>query len=155
MAQRWYATFRRQSSEGRSLVESGVLDEHPVTWAIRESADLLFVMEAPDDVEVTHREKPKWVVNDIGELGVEIGGHFYFMYKGRPLEYDDPRHDDDGSPMLYRPVYKREFGEVCRPRDWWPRCEACRHVQCNYPGRYTFGDDEDWKPLPVLKTPVE
>ena len=51
----------------------------------------------PEDVE--------WVVNNLAELGVKIGGQFFFLYKG--TSYVDGR--------LWRHVEKREFGEVCRP----------------------------------------
>lgn len=49
--------------------------------------------------------KPLWVVNDKGELGVLVGGHVYFMYKGESFEYKDER-------IKIRPVGKREFDEV-------------------------------------------
>lgn len=71
----------------------------------------------------------EWIVNDYGELGIRLkvvgaekmaASHRYlFMYKGRCIEYsDDPKHDD-GSPMHWRYVFKREFGEVCRPESYW------------------------------------
>ena len=95
----------------------------------------------PDDVE--------WVVNDIGELGVKVRGRVFFLYKGESLEYDphDDGIDDDGlGPMLYRPVYKREFGEVAHPLDWWGK-----DGRPNYPGpRYRKG--EGWRPLPTETT---
>ena len=96
-------------------------------------------------VAALEADEPKWIVNDIGELGVEIHAKMYFLYKGHSLEYREAKHDDL-SPMLYRPVYKREFGEVCHPRDWWPLCDACMHVQCSYPDTYDVGDE--WFPLP-------
>lgn len=55
----------------------------------------------------------EWVVNDIGELGVKVGNRFFFLYKGSSLEY--PEGHDNGSPMRWRHVYKREFGECCHP----------------------------------------
>lgn len=79
---------------------------------------------------------PNWVVNDIGELGVEVGGRFFFCYKGHSLEYRNGKHDD-GTPMLWRPVGKREFGETV-----WP--VGLRHKH----GRYTEG--EGWAPLPYI-----
>jgi hypothetical protein len=62
---------------------------------------------SPDDVQ--------WVVNDIAELGVRIGDQVFFLYKGESLVYTS---HDDGSPMLFRPVGKREFGEVVHPFDF-------------------------------------
>lgn len=58
-----------------------------------------------------------WVVNDLGELGVEVNGRCFFLYKGRSLEYIDGKHDD-GTPILYRRVGKREFGETQWPLKW-------------------------------------
>lgn len=86
-----------------------------------------------------------WVVNDIGELGVHVNGRYLFLYKGRSLEYQDPKHDD-GTPMKVRPVGKREFGEVCHPRNWWPVCDDCSRVRTNWPDKYTDGDS--WVLLP-------
>jgi hypothetical protein len=59
-------------------------------------------------------EDVRWVVNDNAELGVKIGSKFYWLYKGRSLEYKDNKHDD-GTPIKYRQVGKREFGECCHP----------------------------------------
>lgn len=67
-------------------------------------------------------EGVRWVVNDIDELGVEVFGRVFFLYKGQSLEYDG-KHDD-GSQMRYRPVYKREFGETCKPVTPVPRDQA-------------------------------
>lgn len=62
----------------------------------------------------------KWIVNSLGELGVEIEGRCFFLYKGRSLEYGIPGETKDGiclhadgTPMSYRIVGKREFGETC------------------------------------------
>lgn len=108
-------------------------------------------------LEVAERE-PKWVVNDNAELGVEVGGRVFFLYKGNSLEYEDGKHDDE-SPMLYRPVGKREFGETCHPFDYYDKNGRPKH-----PGRYTVGlvgwvagepmphledvPNGGWKPLP-------
>lgn len=56
--------------------------------------------------------KPNWIINSLGELGVEIDGKFFFLYKGESLEYTN---QPDVQGMQFRPVGKREFGEVCRP----------------------------------------
>jgi len=95
--------------------------------------------------------KPQWIVNDLGELGVKIGERFFFLYKGDNIEYETGKHDD-GSPMLYRIVGKREFGETCQPLD---------RFRARWPDRYqeplvytpglSYGEpgDGDWKPLPA------
>lgn len=58
--------------------------------------------------KMKQEEKVKWIVNDLGELGVKVGGVFYFMYKGESLIYSE---DSDNAGMKVRPVGKREFGE--------------------------------------------
>ncbi len=94
---------------------------------------------------------PNWVVNDNGELGVEVGGRYYFLYKGRSLEYEDATHDD-GTPMQVRMVGKREFGETQWPAKW---LEAGRRMdrytqELTYTPGLSFGTPEEgaWKPLP-------
>lgn len=59
-------------------------------------------------------EGPEWIVNSMGELGVKIAGRCFFLYKGENIEYKNGLHDD-GTPIMYRMVGKREFGEVCHP----------------------------------------
>lgn len=61
--------------------------------------------------------EPAWIVNDNGELGVMVNGRAYFLYKGASLEYETGLHDD-GTPIMYRPVGKREFGETQWPMKW-------------------------------------
>ena len=95
--------------------------------------------------------EPKWVVNDNADLGVEVGGRVFFLYKGNSLEYEDGKHDD-GSRMLYRKVGKREFGETCRPIDYYDKSGRPKH-----PDRYTVGLEGvpggGWKPLPIVTVP--
>lgn len=86
----------------------------------------------PDDV--------KWIVNSLGELGVEINGHRYFLYKGYSIEYNEP---DD---LKYREVGKREFGEVCHPYDWDEKKLGLRE-------EYDRG--EGWERLPSNPIPVK
>jgi hypothetical protein len=89
-----------------------------------------------DDVE--------WVVNDIAELGVKIGSRFFFLYKDSSLEYKDELHDD-GSPMFYRHVYKREFGECCHPWETIRRITGDARLPSDFVNAY--GDPDDWKPM--------
>jgi hypothetical protein len=94
---------------------------------------------------------PVWIVNDLAELGVKIGERFYFLYKGNNIEYEDGKHDD-GSPMLWRIVGKREFGEVCHPASVYrTNVIPDRYtVELQYHEGLSDGKPEDgaWKPLP-------
>lgn len=83
---------------------------------------------------VTRPEEVEWVVNDISELGVKIGDRFFWLYKGESFQYTTGKHDD-GTPIRWRRVGKREFGECCHPV----------HLD-RYPERYTEG--EGWKDMP-------
>jgi hypothetical protein len=83
---------------------------------------------SPDDVE--------WVVNDSAELGVKIGEQFFWLYKGNSLVYKDGKHDN-GMPMYWRLVGKREFGECCHPV----------HLT-RMPEQYREGDG--WQTLPAV-----
>ena len=104
------------------------------------------------DRELT-KDDVRWVVNDNAELGVKIGDQFFWLYKGESLVYEDATHDD-GKPMMWRPVGKREFGECCHPAKF--------HAPgVLLPERYTvelvitpglsFGNpaDYEWRPLPT------
>lgn len=89
----------------------------------------------PDQVE--------WVVNDIAELGVKIGDQFFWLYKGTSLVVNNPIYEDagerEGKPMMWRHVFKREFGECAHP------------INYNDPtriGTVSLDDSEDWKPVP-------
>lgn len=107
--------------------------------------------------------EPEWIVNDLGELGVKVGNRFFFLYKGSNIEYgvagigescEGVALHDDGTPMMYRMVGKREFGETQWPLKWIVAGQQP-------PGRYTDellytpglsdGKKEDgaWKPLPA------
>lgn len=63
-----------------------------------------------DDVE--------WVVNSIAELGVRVKGRYFFLYKGRSMEYEGLSEEAARylDPLRVRPVEENEFGVVCRPR---------------------------------------
>lgn len=99
----------------------------------------------PEDVE--------WVVNDIAELGVKIGDQFFFLYKGYSLVYGDDKNsraagvalNEDSDPPtqhMWRPVFKREFGECAHP------------INYNDPrmiGTVSLDDSDEWKPLLAAK----
>jgi hypothetical protein len=71
--------------------------------------------EAVKGQESRQDDVPKWIVNNKGELGVEVGGRLFFLYKGESLEYKP----DEDVEIFYRPVGKREFGETCKPDAYW------------------------------------
>ncbi len=98
-------------------------------------------------------DEPVWIVNDLGELGVFVNGRYFFLYKGDNIEYSGLY--DDGSPMLYRRVGKREFGETCWPLQWIMRghCDHRYTVELvGYPGLSNEREPiDDWRPLPQLQ----
>lgn len=53
------------------------------------------------------KEDISWVVNEDGELGVNIGRRQFYLYKGDSVEYSE------NEKMSFRAVGKREFGESC------------------------------------------
>lgn len=102
--------------------------------------------------------EPTWIVNDFGELGVKVGGRFFFLYKGGNIEYGSDTEGetalhDDGTQMRYRIVGKREFGETCWPLKWviQGHGETRYDVNITYHQGISFGNPEDgeWKPLPA------
>lgn len=97
-----------------------------------------------DDVEssgLTRRLKAddvEWVVNDNAELGVKIGNQFFWLYKGHSLVYSDATHED-GRPMHWRYVFKREFGECAHPINYADPTKI---------GTVSLSDSQDWARLP-------
>ena len=97
----------------------------------------------------------KWIVNDLGELGVEVNGRCFFLYKGESYEYGKDGLakngvcvHDDGRPMHYRQVGKREFGETCHPIGCLKAAiDEVRIYDCT-PKRYNKRGEDTWKPLP-------
>lgn len=113
---------------------------------------------AGDLREITSALQPedvRWVVNSKGELGVEVHGQVLFCYKGRSLSYADDPENDDGSPILYREIGKREFGETVWPLSWHiaGRSEDHYAVETVYTPGLSFGEPDNpaykWKPLPT------
>jgi hypothetical protein len=95
------------------------------------------------------QEQVEWVVNDNAELGVKIGDQFFWLYKGASLVYgtdgqakDGVAVHDNGSPMHWRHVFKREFGECAHPVNWDDPSKI---------GKVSPTDSDDWKPLPAPK----
>lgn len=82
-------------------------------------------------------EQVEWIVNDNAELGVKIGNQFFFLYKGGSLVYENGTHDDD-TLMMYRPVFKREFGECAHP---------INHDDYSKIGTVSLSDSDDWKEM--------
>ncbi len=88
----------------------------------------------------------QWIVNDIAELGVKIGTRFFFLYKGQSLEYKD---NADG-PVMWRPVWKREFGECCHPWQFIKDRTGDARIPDNYPA-VDGSSASDWKTIPQTK----
>lgn len=105
-------------------------------------------------------ERPEWIVNDGAELGVMVHGRAFFLYKGGSLEYRDATHDD-GTPMMYRSVGKREFGECCHPVG--VKSTASRYLTPLQTWKFVDGvprvvdlPNGGWAPLPKLDaSPVQ
>lgn len=149
-----WAYFMELSLEQVRSVEKLVLLQG---WEASRGArkEVALALDLKLDLE-PHLDEPDWIVNDLGELGVRIHGRCYFCYKGYSLEYTEPVHGD-GTPILYRTVGKREFGETVWPMEW---ITAGRRTD-----RYTLelvyteglsdgkADDPDyhWNPLPTYK----
>ncbi|MDN8081215.1 hypothetical protein QZN30_17770 [Burkholderia multivorans] len=90
-------------------------------------------------------EQVEWIVNDNAELGVKIGNQFFFLYKGHSLAYEETTLDD-GSPMHWRPVFKREFGECANPINYKDLSKI---------GTVSLSDSDQWKQLPQVSAPLE
>ncbi|MEQ8504636.1 MAG: hypothetical protein RIB80_04870 [Rhodospirillales bacterium] len=84
------------------------------------------------------KDTVEWVVSSLGELGVNVNGTYYFLYKGRSIIYGDPTHEDTGKPMQVRPVFKREFGECCHPINYDDPTRV---------GTVSLSDSDEWIPL--------
>lgn len=90
-----------------------------------------------------NEEDVQWVVNDLGELGIKVSGQFFFLYKGTSLSYGPAPERENGQPMRYRPVFKREFGECCHP---------INRKDPSKDGGVFLTDSNQWKP--IVETPV-
>ncbi len=139
----WPQSFQKEMTQ-HGVTTIDVLDDfHAVV--IRIADQYLSIKLDGESVD-----EPNWIVNDAGELGVEIHGRCFFLYKGHSLEYSGLAEDGDESILRYRPVEKREFGECCHPVPW------------NMPGwadraggesavKKEWAEQYDWRPLPLKK----
>lgn len=155
-----------------TFASGDVIDGITMEDVSRARAALASVEEQPDsdhltpagDEEVTARDAAsrvlsdddvEWVVNDNAELGVKIGGQFFWLYKGGSLVYGTTAdsvkdgfamHDDGERQLKWRPVFKREFGECCHPVNY------ADLRKCGYPhqiGTVSPDDSDEWRPLPA------
>lgn len=130
-------------------------------WIWRQRIKWARAILAADRARGVEVETPVWIVNDLGELGVKVNGRFFFLYKGDNIEYGsypDCQRDgvaihDEGDPMRYRIVGKREFGEVQWPASWLARGHRDKRYTKElqfHPG-LSFGKPEDgaWQDLPA------
>lgn len=121
------------------LVADDAFGETPFAYRVVDSAP------PPASVQdVLTADDVQWIVNDNAELGVMIRGQAFFLYKGDSLVYDDAKHDD-GTPMYYRTVGKREFGECAYP---------INHSDYSKQGTVSLDDSDRWQLLPPT-TPEE
>jgi hypothetical protein len=109
--------------------------------SVKSLVDLL--RDAYHHLESGKAQEPEWIVNDNAELGVKIGDQFYFLYKGRKLKYTEGH--EDGSPLYYRPVGKREFGECCHPINYKDLTRI---------GTVSLDDSDEWKQI-TLSNPEQ
>lgn len=125
-----------------SLLETLTGEEINEVRAYAEEAvrQALAAQECPSHLDADNVE---WVVNDIAELGVKIGDQFFFLYKGHSLVYETAEHDD-GRPMHWRPVFKREFGECAHPINYSDPTQI---------GTVSLGDSDEWQRLPSIRAP--
>ena len=78
----------------------------------------------------------------MGELGVKVNGRFFFLYKGRSIEYDANDMEEGEEPIKYRPVLNREFGESCIPEKY------VAAGYCSVPNGVDFvAETSGWKDL--------
>lgn len=113
-------------------------------WICEVSRDSLLALDAAlraalerEPGEWLRSEDVEWIVNSIAELGVKIGGQFFFLYKGKSLVYSEPTGEE--APLMWRPVGKREFGECCHP------------LNLKDPTKYgtvSLNDSDEWRILP-------
>jgi hypothetical protein len=82
------STFRRGYAE---LSSTSLTVKKLLIW-------LLSRLVTPEDI--------RWIVTDQADLGVELGGRKFVLYKGHSIEVHD---------TTWRQVNKREFGESVNP----------------------------------------
>lgn len=92
-----------------------------------------------EEEKTVKQDEIVWIVNDNAELGVQVNGTYYFLYKGDSIIYKDAKHDD-GKQMYIRTVGKREFGESCHPIN--------RDVYSEY-GTVSLDDCDRWEEMPI------
>jgi len=122
--------------------------------AVHDALNRLYAASPRVEVAAINKDAVEWVVNDIAELGVKIGNQFFWLYKGRSLVYGEYDKEincgvalhDDGKPMHWRPVGKREFGECCHPVNY-DDLRSCGKP--HYIGTVSLHDSDEWMPLPA------
>lgn len=123
------------AAENMEVARARIVELEVAPVAAQPSEAVQSIGAAP---EMLLPEQVEWITNDNAELGVKIGNQFFFLYKGHSLVYENGMHDDD-TPMQWRPVFKREFGECAHP---------INHADYSKIGTVSLSDSDEWKVLP-------
>ncbi|HUU53241.1 MAG TPA: hypothetical protein VMW44_01205 [Candidatus Bathyarchaeia archaeon] len=54
-------------------------------------------------------EKPEWIINNSGEIGVKLGDRCFFLSKGKSKEYADGYYGGGMLVVLYRVIRASEY----------------------------------------------
>lgn len=136
----WMYGYPHMKLNGAWCHSSGILTALGVTTIGTGGRDVT------DDDGPLKESQVEWVVNDLAELGVKIKGQFFWCYKGRSLTYGAEESGggialhDDGTPMHWRPVWNREFGECVHPLNYRDPTKY---------GTVSLEDSDEWKTLPA------
>lgn len=152
----WFDQTFRDLDGGTTGIPSSLADDLLVAWNAGHAEGSRTPAPAASQPGLLTAEQVEWVVNDIAELGVKIGNQFFWLYKGHSLVYGHSEEEraagvclnedtDPPTKHMWRPVFKREFGECCHP---------INRKDPTLIGTVSPGDSDDWKPLPPAAPPA-
>lgn len=106
-----------------------------------ELQELYKIKEAYDKQTNLTEDDVDWVVNSMGELGVEIHGQCFFCYKGNSFCYVESGEEEKDDRIRVRNIGKREFGETVWPLLWMKQgySEFPYNVECQYIEGLSYG----------------